>query len=444
MTYLVTNYVPCNYELEGIKIENVRFVQEAVVQILHQKEPFTEQDKVITFVTEHAKAENWEDKETNGEIREGLCTCLRRLNLPFQIKAVAIPNGFSEKEIWDIFQKVYESIEPRSTVYFDITHAFRFLPMLGMVLINYAQFLKEIEIGGIYYGAFEKLGSASMVKKMPLQERNAPILDLGGLISLNEWTNAANNFFEYGRAEAIQKLVNEAVKPFFVKKGPHQKPAIIVNKIAGALLDFTNDVITNRGKRICEGNSVKQIFENLNELEGENILPAFMYILRRIEEKLQNFQPATLTNAYYAIQWAIDNNWVQQAFTQMDEFLISFVLEQLGMDWKCQFNRQTLNKAVQIVSQDIPEDKWKLSNEEKTREKEIEWIHKVKPRLEEKAFQELMRIMNGIDSMRNSINHGGYNKDDNQTSKSLYDNLKVFFERLTQTLKTHWPDFLLS
>jgi CRISPR-associated Csx2 family protein len=435
-------YAPCNYELNGIKIENVRFVQEALVQILDKQEPFTAEDKIITFVTEDANKNNWQNSTSRitKEPLEGLASRFARLELPLTPEPVAIPEGFSEEQIWEIFRIVYESIPERSVVYFDITHAFRFLPMLGMVLINYARFLKEIEVGGIYYGAFEKLGPAYKVKEMPLTERNAPILELTSLSLLNDWTNAANNFFQYGRAEGIEKIVNTSVASFFKEKGEHQRPAILIGNIARGIAGFTNEVITNRGKNIVEGNSPQRVIENLNSFDQfEDILPAFTPLLDKIKNRLQKYKPSTLSNAYYALEWAVEHNWAQQAVTQMDEFLVSFMLEQLGIDWENKTYRKSLNKAVQIVSLNTEEQEWKANEEQRRLIKEI------KPKLEaNERYKELMAIMNSIDGVRNSLNHGGYNQEDNYTSKTIQANLENNFKELTQILKTHWPDFLSS
>ena len=57
--------------------------------------------------------------------------------------------------------------------------------MLAIVVLNYAKTLKKIKLRGIYYGAFEVLGSFEEASKIPISERRVPVLDLttysGGL-----------------------------------------------------------------------------------------------------------------------------------------------------------------------------------------------------------------------------------------------------------------------
>jgi CRISPR-associated Csx2 family protein len=433
-------YVSCNYELkEGKKIENVRFVQEALVQILHEQEPFTAEDKIITFVTEEAERKNWLDSVSrNNEPLEGLASRFAKLDLPIIPQSVRIPEGFSEEQIWEIFRIVYESIPERSVVYFDITHAFRFLPMLGMVLINYARFLKEIEVGGIYYGAFEKLGPAFKVKEMPLAERNAPILELSGLTLLNDWTNAANNFFEYGRAEGIQKIVKPNTKQIKKDKAELRTEANLFERISNNILDFSVNILTNRGRLIVQSKEIEHFNQNLKQIENSNLFPPINPIIERLLEETQKYKADNLLNAYHALAWAIKHKWVQQAITQMDEFLISFILADLNYDWGVKSNRNNINKAIKFYRDQTSEKEWKVDSVEETQQiKEL--ISKISARSYDKKF---LSIIDKNKNRRNSVNHGGYN--DNLTGKAIQKNLTNNFQELTQILKTHWPDFLPS
>ena len=212
LSFLGTNdYVNCNYydELTDKKIEDVRFIQEALVQLYCND--FTSDDKILIFLTENAKKENWIDGPSGKEKRfeKGLNTKLKELSLKATIESVNIKEGYSQKEIWDIFNTIFDRLEDNDEIILDITHGFRTLPMLGMVLLNYSKFLKNVKVKSIHYGAFEKLGPAYMVKKIELKERNAPILNLIAFDELQQWSVGADNFVNYGNAEKIIKLIND-------------------------------------------------------------------------------------------------------------------------------------------------------------------------------------------------------------------------------------------
>ena len=171
ISFLGTNdYLPCTYFKDSREMENVRFVQQATLEFFCRR--WTGKDRIIIFSTEGAFRRNWlddghKDKDTGG-IKKciGLNNCIKKLNLLPVLKRVSIPEGKSEQEIWDIFQIVFEDLKPEDEVIFDITHAFRSIPMLAIVILNYSKVMKNITIGGIYYGAFEVLGSIFEAEKL--------------------------------------------------------------------------------------------------------------------------------------------------------------------------------------------------------------------------------------------------------------------------------------
>ncbi|MDY0388263.1 MAG: TIGR02221 family CRISPR-associated protein, partial [Methanolobus sp.] len=171
ISFLGTNeYVPANYYLgdQSHKIDNVRFIQEAILELICNG--WTEMDVVKVFLTDEAEKKNWVDNghcEKDQKIIEceGLNTRLKAFALHHKIKYTVepvfnVPTGITESDVWDVFDTIYEQLEENDEVYFDITHSFRSIPMLCMVLLNYAKYLKNITVKGIYYGAFEVLGPA--------------------------------------------------------------------------------------------------------------------------------------------------------------------------------------------------------------------------------------------------------------------------------------------
>jgi len=128
LAFLGTNdYLPCNYLLDCEKVENVRFIQEAIASLLCKN--WNEEDRIIIFLTEAAKNKNWVDdgqKDRDGKSlqRKGLRHRLESLQLKANIVVKDVPNGQSEDEIWDIFYAVFNQINGSDEVIFDITHSF--------------------------------------------------------------------------------------------------------------------------------------------------------------------------------------------------------------------------------------------------------------------------------------------------------------------------------
>ena len=68
-----------------------------------------------------------------------------------------IPDEKGEAGVWHLFAKIYnEVLQEDDTVIFDITNAFRFLPVVMYSVLRYAQYLKNVSLEGIYYGAYDR------------------------------------------------------------------------------------------------------------------------------------------------------------------------------------------------------------------------------------------------------------------------------------------------
>ena len=147
------NYKECKYVCqEKGESKIVKYVQEAILD-LYAKD-FSKNDIAYIFLTKDAEEKHWE--KLMDKIGEK----------PFSIQAITnVPEGYSEIEIWNIFQILYDKLEEEDEVILDVTHGFRSLPMLGIVLLNYARSLKKIKIQHILYGAFESLGPAYNIEE---------------------------------------------------------------------------------------------------------------------------------------------------------------------------------------------------------------------------------------------------------------------------------------
>ena len=70
------------------------------------------------------------------------------MDMSFQ--AVHIPEGKSTEEMWELFEVIYSQLQEGDELYLDITNSFRYLPMLLVVLVNYAKMLKNVTVKAIF------------------------------------------------------------------------------------------------------------------------------------------------------------------------------------------------------------------------------------------------------------------------------------------------------
>ena len=82
-----SNYLPTRYELGGKKSPVVRFVQQALIEMLCAD--WTADDRILIFYTEESRRRNWldngHDRITDESQRIGLRSVLEGMGLPMAI-----------------------------------------------------------------------------------------------------------------------------------------------------------------------------------------------------------------------------------------------------------------------------------------------------------------------------------------------------------------------
>ncbi len=425
LAFLGTNdYLPCNYLLNGKKVSNVRFVQEALVSILCND--WGEEDRIIIFLTEEAKNTNWVDnghKDRDGRPlqREGLKRGLESLHLKANILTKDVPEGRSEEEMWGIFDVVFSQINDGDEIVFDITHAFRSLPLLVIIILNYARVLKDIKISGIYYGAFESLGTKPDVERMDIKDRNVPIFNLTPFAHLFNWTDAIDDFLTYGDANDINRLTKEEITPILRDTGGKDKDAKNLNTLGVQLEKLTKSIQTSRSFSLIRDFD----FNNLRELISRNkksTLKPFNPLLDRISDKIKKFDNNDIKNGYSAVEWCIEHNLIQQGYTILQETMITeIVANNFGMDKIAnREKRELVSQAFNIKQRGITEVEWK--EPAKSNKEDVQ-------RIINGLDDNLVKIYDSISQYRNDINHAGF-VDNRHKPEDLKRQLKAYYGKL--------------
>ena len=195
-------YNKCSYVDAQKQFKSVptRFIQEATMEALGV-EKWSERDAVYIFTTEKARQENW-DKTSQVRSRYGageepyirLEQVLEEKHYAAKIEGVDIPDGLNTEEMWKVFEAMYNKLEDGDRLYIDLTHGFRYLPMMILVLCQYASFMKKASICSLTYGNFEA---------MDRQANEAPLMDLSALTMLQGLTMGAAEFEKLDRKSVV-------------------------------------------------------------------------------------------------------------------------------------------------------------------------------------------------------------------------------------------------
>lgn len=423
-------YEYCNYFYEDKKVNEVRFIQEAIVKIFCSD--WDSNDQIRIFTTKEAYEQHWLDKPEKNI--EGLETCFKKLNLKATIKQIFIETGTSkgatpseiQNGILDIFEKVYEEISENDKIMYDITHAFRFFPMLGLVLLNYSKFLKNVVIEKILYGAFEVLGNPKTdVPHIQMSKRDAPIVDLTYLNALQEWTNGANDFLNFGSITKISKLTQNEIKPILIESKGKNDNAVSIKELSKNLQILIDNITTCRGKEILNGNQIQEI-KNAFSILGKTFIKPLNPILNKISDKIKGFEAGeNIKNGFFAVQWCIDNGLTQQGLTLLQENIINAVLISENLDYSQEYNRNVVSSCFTIFSEKIEKSKWRGDVSIDTT-----FTDKI---LKSDLVIQLSGEFDSLGKYRNDINHAGM-KTNARDSKKFDTKLKEAFDNVKNIL----------
>jgi len=400
-----SDYLPCTYFKNDRELQNVRFVQEATLHFFCHE--WTRDDRILIFTTNEARSKNWQDnghqdwKTKKPLKRRGLKKCIEDLKLPSPFQNVPIPEGKTAPEIWDIFGTVFDQLNQGDEVIFDITHAFRSIPMLAIVVLNYAKVMKDITLQGIYYGAFEVLGSPHAAQKIPPDERRVPIFDLTAFDVLMDWTLAIDRFLGAGDAVPACSLARRAITPVLKETQGQNRDASIIQNVTKELEAFTKALSTCRGLNISS--VVSSLKEQMNKADRIQLLQPFHPLFERIKAQMDLFKGDTILDGIQAARWCLQHNLIQQGYTILQEILVTHFVIKVGENPQNQKNRDIASQAVTIHLKRIPRPHWKdpsTRNPETTRR--FCKLYETHP--------ELVNVFKDLSDYRNDLNHAGFRK----------------------------------
>lgn len=329
ISFLGTNlYKECKYSYpdgSGNFSSSVRFIQEATLEYLCEKEEWTEEDSVLIVVTEDSVTNNWKDNHSfvfdfiddkgcthhrADKQKEGLQTRLNNFKdengYEFNIDTIPLLKE-EEKDMWKIFDKIFAKINRCDSLYVDVTHGFRYLPMFLMVFNDFAKFDKGIEIKHISYGNWEACDSSNI----------APIVDLMDIVELKNLTQVAEDFKAYGKIKDITNI-------FDIKSSDKPIKTFVFN-LKNETSKLEEYILTNKVEEIKKGAFVQNINSSLKNIRKKGTLttPQDM-LLTELENAISGFQiDGQDKNVLAAVDWSLKYDMIQQAYTLAKEYLIS-------------------------------------------------------------------------------------------------------------------------
>lgn len=414
-----SNYDEGIYYKDDFQAQSARFIQAATLEYLQTKETWTADDVAYILLTKGAEEKNWVDdgqvdRDTKQIIKQkGLNSVLSARKYPFPIETVRnLPDGNNEEEVFTIFSRVFNVLQEGDQLYFDVTHGFRSLPMLALVMTNYAKFLKNITVQSITYGNWEAR------KKREDERFYAPIIDLLPLSQIQDWTFAAADFLKNGNADRFAELAEE--------KGDEG-----VQKLSEALSVVTKDFQTCRGMNILYPQHISSLKKVLQDTEKNNVSSPINQIIEKVDDAFSPFSTendsAQIANGFEAAKWCLEHRLYQQAATILQENVISYFCVQLNVPINDEALRTKVSRAINHalhlgskMSESKKQKKW-----EQVRNEELEQYTQCALEID----REIIKKYSNLSDIRNDFNHSGMREEPESPDK-ICDNIKEIYNEL--------------
>ncbi len=391
ITFLGTGpYKVCRYLLDGKISNDVIFIQEVIIKEICKN--FTKDDEILIFLDDGAKQANW----------NSLTQVLRNLGLKCKITDIDITEDI-KNDIWAIFELIYNHLEINDSLFFDVTHSFRYLPIVCFSVLSYAKYLKNIHVKGIYYGAFELRDKDKNI---------SPIINLVDCYNLMEWANAADLFTNYGITDKLKKIVDGTTANTYHDES--RKLVFNINSI-------TKNMNCNRGQKIIEGNLFKNCSKQIKEISQENILPAFKPILEKVQAKIENFSLNSPNNFLPATKWYLKHDMIPQGITMLQEGLITWLLSKYNLDFQDRLLRETISALLSKRFDNKTE--WIPPRNYETYKLQAETI------MNDKNYTLFCPIYKKITEIRNDVNHGGFRKN-SMSPELIKEKMQIYYEEI--------------
>ncbi|MBK8964197.1 MAG: TIGR02221 family CRISPR-associated protein [Candidatus Competibacteraceae bacterium] len=137
-----------------------------------------------------------EKKEVTTTLLKSLTPLLEK-RLRCEIQLLIIPYCRTENEQLELLRIMAAAVNTGDLVHLDVTHGFRHLPMIALLSALHLRKVRNADIRGIWYGAFDP------------DTGEAPIHDLAGLLRIASWVSALSTFDKDGDYSVFADRLDE-------------------------------------------------------------------------------------------------------------------------------------------------------------------------------------------------------------------------------------------
>ncbi|MCD6460470.1 hypothetical protein J7L67_07370 [bacterium] len=355
-------YPETQYSYNG-KIEISRFAPVAIKKLI----PDLENAETYLFLSKEAL-------EKNGvALKESIGAEL-----------ISIPIPVGKEDFNEIFSIIESKVGESMQLYLDITNALRSLQMIFFAISIYFTGLKNIEIKGIYYGAFEQ-------KK----DNKAPVIDLLPIVEAIELFYASRMFRDYGVSALIGEKLEQEQQRLRSEKKVVSAPKTFIK--TGRILKKISLGLANADAMFIASKCINLTKVSKSDTEFHSFLPLSETLIKSIKKAYKAFSDPLEVNALTEkelqreeriIEWYMNHEQYKNALSLMREWLVNKLLffsekRDIWLDYEKarKFAERKINLLIKLLK-----DKKLFSPD----------------------MKKFAKVAQKIFLMRNKVSHGGF------------------------------------
>ncbi|MEY2984539.1 MAG: hypothetical protein RLZZ568_1156 [Cyanobacteriota bacterium] len=344
-----------------------------------------------------------------------------------------IPESHAPEDNWIIFDKITNCLNHGDRVVFDLTHSFRSLPVIALLAISYLRTVRQVQVEGLVYGAFDPNA----------KDQPAPTYDLLPMLSLLDWIAATDRFVKVGDGAPLADLLNNAIPGTEKAQNPTVRPlAKQLEQIAKIIAEISQAIALARPlETLTLAEQMEAIFKQADTGIDQRAKP-FALIADQLLDGYGQFSLAdnldtekltqNLWLQFQMIDWYMKRGQIVQAMTLAGEWLISMTSYYLDNHHLLEDRKQVrfaLNNGLALLQKKIPHGPSKFDQSFQTLAN----------------HQEISKLWGQLSDLRNNLAHVGMRKDYRSAAslkKEAEDKIMPQLQVIAQTLLTTDSDQL--
>ncbi|AEJ44475.1 TM1812 family CRISPR-associated protein [Alicyclobacillus acidocaldarius] len=309
------------------EVSNSRYFQVTALEWMRRGVIPFRPNEVWVVLTERAR-ENWVKPPEEGEatLHDQLYTQAERMGIA--IHEVGFDQEPCDQSVWRNFDTLVGMLAQASErgadvhIAVDVTHSFRYFPMLVLTLLHYTYVIQGIQLDLILYGA-----------------DTGDVLDLTALAQLQEWVLEMSRALKGPDASGVERLVRE-IQSSVARRSPTQASFLSpLQKFASKWNVLWKTMrLTKHHEVSC---AAREALDALDECQRRFAEPAeaaasFYPLLRILHQAREQIEP--LCQAEWVplmlamVRWYLDRGMIHQAYTTMRELYATHACELAGVD----------------------------------------------------------------------------------------------------------------